>query len=392
MLRDVVGNAEVDVARGAHEIVGHGVAAGRGRGRPHACEGLPDFALCVRPDPVGDVVEILVHVDDAGQWRHNFAFDVCVGNRLAGGVAAGHGDEVRLHDLTVHASVDAQDKLGNGDPVHRVQIFQVPTGVEHRLQHDAPYRRVLESELDNSGNFVLVHIPFNGRGKNSVDVVLIEDLERGHLLVQQRFAAQLQVRLFLEAVELQIDHRVEGAELIRPCRVFHKPPAVGIDHDMPDALVLGHLDEVQELRMDCWLATRKLDHFRITLRPHERIEHGLDFIRPKVVAGPSIHEAGGAGHVAACVHLDDHQAGVLLVFGAEAAIVRAAVLDFCRELKRYVAWLVITKLVQVAVGVWRDEDLEPAVVRTALAHDDLSIFEMDFGVDELFADRAHAPR
>ncbi|MCH8103404.1 MAG: hypothetical protein IIB28_09670 [Chloroflexi bacterium] len=83
---------------------------------------------------------------------------------------------------------------------------------------------------------------------------------------------------------------------------------------------------------------------------------------------------------------------MLLVLGAEAAIVRAAVLDFCRELKRYVAWLVITKLVQVAVGVWRDEDLEPAVVRTALAHDDLSIFEMDFGVDELFADRAHAPR
>jgi hypothetical protein len=144
--------------------------------------------------------------------------------------------------------------------------------------------------------------------------------------------------------------------------------------------------------MERRLATRELDHFRVAFCPYERVEHGLDFIRPEVEAGPGIHEAGGTGHVAAGVDLDDYQAGVLLVLRAEAAIVGAAVLDFCRELERYVARLVVTKLVQVAVCVGRDEDLEASVVRAALAHDDLSIFEMDLGVDDLLADGAHAPR
>ncbi len=81
------------------------------------------------------------------------------------------------------------------------------------------------------------------------------------------------------------------------------------------------------------------------------IQDRLNLFQGEVEAGPGVGVAEGAIHVAGAVHLDDAHAGVLLVIGAQAAIVRAAVYDFRRVFQRDCARLVEPGLPGVGLGV-----------------------------------------
>ena len=72
----------------------------------------------------------------------------------------------------------------------------------------------------------------------------------------------------------------------------------------------------------------------------EVVEHLFHFFQRQAEAGSRFGEAQRTLHVAGAVDLDDAEAGVLLVVRAEAAIVRAAVLDFGGEGERNGAGLV----------------------------------------------------
>src|SRR5207244_3768372 len=120
----------------------------------------------------------------------------------------------------------------------------------------------------------------------------------------------------------------------------------------------------------------------------EAVEHRLDLLVRDLEAGrremrAGVREAERAVEVAGGVHLDEREAGVLLVVRAEAAVERAAVADLGRELQRDGARLVEPLDPRVEVGVAEDERLEPTVLRAALAHDDLAVTQQDPRVDDL---------
>ena len=99
--------------------------------------------------------------------------------------------------------------------------------------------------------------------------------------------------------------------------------------------------------MDRRLAARELHHLRIALGGDEAVEHELDLLKRereavRLVAG--VGEADRAVEVAAAVHLDDREAGVLLVLGADTAVERTAVLDLALILERQRPGLVVALL------------------------------------------------
>jgi hypothetical protein len=104
------------------------------------------------------------------------------------------------------------------------------------------------------------------------------------------------------------------------------------------------------------------------------------------VAG--VGEADRAVEVAAAVHLDQSEAGVLLVLGTHPAVERAALDDLGLELERDRPGLVEALLRQVQLGVRVDERLEQAVLAAALAQDHPVVAHVHLGVDHRLAQRA----
>ena len=99
--------------------------------------------------------------------------------------------------------------------------------------------------------------------------------------------------------------------------------------------------------------------------------------------------ANGAGEVAGIAYFDEGEATVLLVVGAEAAVVGAAVFDGSVVDHGLLGCLDEDFAgAAVVVDVVGYEDAGVAVLRAALEHPDFVVFEDDFGVDATVADGA----
>ena len=210
-------------------------------------------------------------------------------------------------------------------------------------------------------------------------------------VVEQRLAADDSVGRVGQAVELEVDQRSQGGELREPFRVVGDPHAVGVDHHVADVARLRRLDHLEQVRVDRRLAARELDDLRVALELDEAVEHPLDLGQGQVEAGAGVGEADRAIEVARAVDLDQGEAGVLAMLGADPAVERAALEDLGRDAGRRLAGLVEPGLLHVRLGVGVDQALEPAVVVAALAHVDLVVAEQDLRVDDraaLGADRA----
>jgi len=105
-----------------------------------------------------------------------------------------------------------------------------------------------------------------------------------------------------------------------------------------------------------------------------------------------VGKAHRAIEVAAGVDLDDPEAGVLLVVGAQAAVERAAVTDLGLGLERDRARLVEALRRHVHLGVAVQQRLEGSVVPTPLAQEHLVVAGVDLGVDHRLAHGADALR
>src|SRR5690349_20749917 len=106
--------------------------------------------------------------------------------------------------------------------------------------------------------------------------------------------------------------------------------------------------------------------------------------------GARTGEAERAIQVTGLVHLDDPQAGVMLVLGAQAAVVRAAILELGGKLKRQRARLIVARDLGVQLRVAEYQRLEPAVLGAALAHEHLAVAQANLRVDHALALRADA--
>src|SRR5947207_7253151 len=95
------------------------------------------------------------------------------------------------------------------------------------------------------------------------------------------------------------------------------------------------------------LPTRELNDLRLTLGLDKPVEHELNLLARELEPGlgevrAGVREAQRAIHVAGGVHLDERQAGVLLVLRAETAVQGTPVPDLGRELERQRPRLVVS--------------------------------------------------
>ncbi len=262
-----------------------------------------------------------------------------------------------------------------------------------RLEGDRAHRRVGDPVPDDRADLVLVDALLDRGDERHRQPQLGGAVERPLLVGAEVLAADREVRLALEAVELQVQMRAQLGELLAEAAVAREPDPVRVQHHRADSLRLGERDHLEDLRMDRRLAARELHHLRLALGGDEAAEHEVDLLERQrvavavgVVAG--VGEADRAVEVAGGVHLDDREAGVLLVLGAQAAVERTAVLHLGLELERQRARLVEPLLRHVELRVRVDERLEEALLGAALAHDHAVVAHVHLGVDHRLADRA----
>lgn len=196
----------------------------------------------------------------------------------------------------------------------------------------------------------------------------------------------------VEAVELEVDVDPERGERGREARVAREPDAVGVEHDERDLACLRRGEHVEDLGMDRRLAARQLHRFGLSLRGDERIQHRLDLRERERVAvglmpGAGLGEADRAVEVAAGVDLDDPEAGVLGVLGADAAVARTALVGRGLAQQRRRAGPVVALRVAPAVAVAVGERLDRAVLG-ALAPED----HAPVAVDQLRVEASAAVR
>jgi len=89
-------------------------------------------------------------------------------------------------------------------------------------------------------------------------------------------------------------------------------------------------------------------------------------LQHKAETGASVGEAQRALHVARAVDLDDAEAGMLLVIGAQPAVVRTALLDLASKGERNGARFVELALRGVGLGIAVDQRFETAMLGARL--------------------------
>jgi hypothetical protein len=68
------------------------------------------------------------------------------------------------------------------------------------------------------------------------------------------------------------------------------------------------------------------------------------------------------------------------------------VFDLSGEFKRDIAGRFVAKLIDIRLGIRRNENLELTMLIARFPHDHLAVFEVNLSVDELLAPGAHAAR
>ncbi len=107
----------------------------------------------------------------------------------------------------------------------------------------------------------------------------------------------------------------------------------------------------------------------------DAVEHAFDLVEGLEfgAVGAGLRVADGAGEIAGVVDFEEREAGVLLVVGAEAAVVGAAVFDGGVVAVGHLGGLDEDfAAAAVVVDVVGDEDALEAVLRAALEHETLS--------------------
>ena len=132
----------------------------------------------------------------------------------------------------------------------------------------------------------------------------------------------------------------------------------------------------------------------LALALDQGIQHAFDRGERQVAAMHvfRIRKADRAGEVAGGVDLDDRQAAMLFVIGAEAAIERAARLGPCLSVKRPVAGLEPQFLRTPIIEIVADQRLLHAMHEAALQIIDGLILDDDLGWHRLQAGLAQARR
>src|SRR5262249_37155821 len=136
--------------------------------------------------------------------------------------------------------------------------------------------------------------------------------------------------LACEGIELQIDFEVfDTGKSLYEIFVLSDFQAIGIDHQMADWPGFGHRDNLEKIRVQCWLSTGDLYNVRIIFVTNDCIEHL--FNEGKRPMFSAFRATSGVAHWAAQIarvgYFQKRQTRMLLMVGTEAAIIRTAPFD-----------------------------------------------------------------
>ena len=137
--------------------------------------------------------------------------------------------------------------------------------------------------------------------------------------------------------------------------------AVGVEHDLADIPGFRRFEHRDYLRMDGGLSPRELHHFGATFRFHKVVQDTLYLLEREVEPRPGVGKAQRTVHVARAVNLDNAHTGMLLMFGAEAAVVRAAFDHVCTKCEGNTAWFIYPSGRDIGFGIGIDQRFEAAV-------------------------------
>src|SRR5262249_47377692 len=167
--------------------------------------------------------------------------------------------------------------------------------------------------------------------------------------------------------------------------------AVGVDHHVPHRPRADEVEHLEELRMQRRLAAGNLHDVGVSLAPDQGVYPPLDGREREMLAARrrGVGEADRTGQVAMLVDLDQRQTRVLLVVGAQSAVVGTAEFSPALQAERAVAGLDVV-LAQAPIGrVSGDERRLHAVALAALLVPDFVVLDGDLGRDQRETDLAH---
>ena len=130
-------------------------------------------------------------------------------------------------------------------------------------------------------------------------------------------------------MEVEFEARIVFSQSGSEFRFVGDSDAVCVDHEMLDGSFANGIENVEEVWMESGFATRDLDYIGFEFIFDHGIEHVDDVLECSVVflaLWSAVRITNGALEVAVVGHLNQRQAGVLLMRRAEAAIVGATIL------------------------------------------------------------------
>ncbi len=156
--------------------------------------------------------------------------------------------------------------------------------------------------------------------------VLVQAFDGPLANAAQIAAAQIEQRFAFERIELQIDFEVfDFREAFYEFFVLRDFQAVGIDHQVTNGLRLGHFYDREKIGMESGFAAGKLYYVGMAFVANDSVQHFFNQ-RERAMLG-AFRSAACVTHRAAQIagvgQFDEREAGVLLVIGAQAAIVGA---------------------------------------------------------------------
>ena len=310
---------------------------------------------------------------------------------IASGLHGQRNDVGRIEDAR---GSDLAADVGEQHAVAVLVEIEIAAGVLDRLEGHAAHAGIVERVADDAADLVVVDALLHDADERRGDPFPLEIGQRILAHAPQVGAAEIFQRRALARIELQIDLEA-GLQLGEPRHeilVARDAHAVRVQHDVADRLRLRELQDLEDLRMDRGLAAADLHEIGQALALDERLQHRVDLGQAAVLGarGRGLGEAHRTGEIALLVDLDQREAGMLLVVGAQAAIVGAAVMRAALELERHVAGLEIV-LAALEIGrIGRDQRLLRAVLGAALQVEDVVAFDQDLRRHELetiFAER-----
>src|SRR5579864_1518689 len=267
------------------------------------------------------------------------------------------------------------------------------SGVLDWLEGDSADAGLLEREVDGLADFVVVQTFLESDHQVRGDVIAIQFFESVVADAAKIGAAEFHQGIALERIELQIDFEIFFVirQALYEILFLCDADSVGVQHEMPDGTSLSHLHNLKKIRVHRGLSTGELDYIGMAFVADDCVQHFFDLLeRAELVA---LRAAGGVAdgttQVAVIANLNQREAGVLLVVGAEAAVVGASPLHRRVVDQRHFRGLDENlAAAAVVVDVVGNEDALSAMLRAALEQVDIAILKNSLGFDLVVARRA----